>query len=208
MIDTTTLVTAPQDELRFRLSAERTVSLASARVGVTISALVTAAEAEPGPLRTQLLERLGRFIAADWSFSLTQRAGDATGYERVSARAYARVPAAELYALENRARAAAGEGFALGKIEVDYSLPAEEVATVVRELRLDLYREALAEAGAYSALGRAWRIGAIEFGIDSDLARHRSSKGALLAAGEEAEAGAAGAAAEKIKLVAEVVLRA
>ena len=207
-MDTTTLITTPFDELRYRLVAERTVAVEDARVGVTVSALVARREAEPARLRERILGVLTRFIAAEWSVALTRRAADPAGYERVAVRAYARVPATEVFNLDARARAAGVEGVALSQIGVDYTLPPERVSAIVHELRGELLAQVQDHIADYEArTGRAWRIGCVDFGVDDAAAHRRTAKGAALDVGEDGGTGAEAAGAERVKLVAEVTLR-
>ena len=199
------------DTLRYRVQVERTLTQDDVRVSVDVIALVSATGHDRHALDNRIREALDRFITADWTFSTVQRVGEAVGYERVTLRANTRLPIAEIWNLEERARSASREGLALSSPKVNYSLPATKVSAVMQELRM----AALAEVESHLVefkrrTGLPWRIGDIRFGVSDEYSfRAQSSKGAYRSPGDEPyddlESGLRGA--ERIALIAEVVLK-
>ena len=206
----TTYITAPQDELRFKLSAESTVTIDDALVGMTLTALVAHQDGAPARLSARILGALARFIDTHWTVALTERATEPTGHERVTVRAYARVPSAQIYDLEQRAKRSLGDGLAASALEVDFTLPRERIDAIVNALRLQLFETAGALAKDYTERsGRKWRIGTIDFGVDdATYPRRRTGKGAAIDFGDESAPGRAASAAERVRLLAQVALRA
>lgn len=204
------------DTLRFRLQASRSVSQGDVRLTVPVTALVQAADRDQRLIEKRIHEALAEFVKAPWTFSRIIRQGEAMGFERVTLRASARVPAAENWDLAERARKASREGLALAPPEISYALSPDKVGEVVDALRLGLLREATEQARKMSeATTRRWRVGDIEFGtpgLQTD-GSHRSGKGAYrdleeigeLLADVEPQALLSG---ERITMIAAVTLKA
>lgn len=209
-MSTTTCITAPQDEIRFKLSAESTVTIEDALVSLTLTALVRHQEAEPARLGARILDALVRFIDTNWTVALTERSGEPTGHERVTVRVYARVPSQQIYDLEQRAKRSLGEGLAASAVAVDFTLPRERIDALVNALRVQLLETASAVATDYTTRsGRNWRIGTIDFGVDDETyPRRRTGKGAAIDLGDEFVPGSAANPAERVRLLAQVALRA
>ncbi len=203
------------DTLRYRVMAQRTLAQEDVRVTAQVVALVRPTERDPAALDRRIRQALGAFIDADWSFSRIERHPEA-GYERVALAVAARVKAAENYDLAERARKASLEGLTISEPRADYALSRERIDAVFDELRLEILRRVADQAQAISnATGRAWRMGDIAFGAEAGtLGRAMTAKGAyrdegdaLFAALEEPEADRPVAGAERITLLAAVVLK-
>ncbi len=205
------------DTLRFQLHASRALPQMDIRVTVAVEALVPSTGTDRAVLEQRIRAALAKLADTAWTFTRIERAEDTAGYQRISLRASARLPALENWNLAERARSASGEGIALADPEVSYALSPERVGEVVADLRAHLYALATKQAADFSASsGRAWRVGDIEFG-SAALARERArrtGKGAYtdddssieLAAISEGPAGISGG--ERVTLYAAVVLKA
>jgi hypothetical protein len=206
------------DTLRFRLQASCSLPQDDIRIVASVAALVKASDHDEPALEQRIRQALAHVVKAEWTFTRVERQADASGYERVTMRAGCRVPASENWNLPERARAASGEGIAIERPEVSYSLSTEKVDAAVAGLRLDLLKLAIEQAGLMSeATGRSWRIGDIEFGA-AGLNREggrRTGKGAysdaedsleLLATLDGPTGGVVGG--ERITLIAHVTLKA
>ncbi|GMV58074.1 MAG: hypothetical protein AMXMBFR72_11860 [Betaproteobacteria bacterium] len=220
-MSTPELIIRPQeDEIRYRVVAQRTIVQEDARVAVPVTLLVSTAQLDQSELDRRIRGALKRFIDADWVFSLVRRDGEAVGYERVTLTAWARVPHREVFNLNERARRASSEGLSLGEPEIDYALPFARLNQVAHELRAEIIEQIKQHQADFAAwTGRAWRIGSIGFGAASGLADRRTSKGTYrsdddvafsmaLEARDANDATAGVTGAERIGIVAEVVLRA
>jgi hypothetical protein len=203
------------DTLRYRVMAHKTLAQEDVRMLAQVVALVRPAERDQPALDRRIREALAAFIDADWTFSRIERQGEA-GYERVTLTVSARVKAAENYDLAERARRASREGLTIGMPRADYSLSRERIDTVFDELRLEILRRIGEQAQAISAAtGRAWRLGDVAFGAEAGvLGRAATAKGAyrdegdaLFAAIDDVDPDRALAGAERITLVAAVVLK-
>jgi len=196
--------------LRYRTTAHKNVARESVRVTCVVAALVSAADRDHAALLSRIRTMLHRFIPVEWQLTSPNRQADASGYERVLLDAHARAPLAENYNLAERARQVSAEGLSIIEPSVDHRLPGARVAAAVQELRIGILKDALEQASEFSAASDvAWELGDIEFGV-GELASHaRNAKGAYRDElrdldGDEAPA----PAAERIKLVASVVLKA
>ncbi|MGE0456573.1 MAG: hypothetical protein AB7Q30_23835 [Vicinamibacteria bacterium] len=205
------------DTLRFRLQAARALPQEDIRLVANVTALVASADHDQAVLERRIRETLARLVKTDWTFTRIERQPDAAGYERVTLRAGARVPASENWNLPERARAASRDGIAVNPPEVSYALSTARVDGAVEALRLELLARATDQAEKMSAAsGRRWRVGDIEFGaagIVQDNMR-RTGKGAYsdedasleLLALMDTPTGVTGG--ERISLMANVTLKA
>lgn len=196
--------------LRYRSTAQKNVPRDSVRVGITINALVSNADRDHGALQRRIRDTLARFIPAEWVLTAPRRQADTSGFERVTVEASTRAPLSENYNLAERARLAGSEGLSLTDPVVNHRLPAARVAAAVQELRLNLLKEALAQAKEFSqASGINWQLADIEFGVNSLQPEFRNAKGAYREEMDDLDGGeAAEPAAERIRLVAAVILKA
>ena len=204
----------PDDTLRFKLFAQELIHQEDARITVEVHALISTAQNDRKALEQKIRNALNSFIAADWSFSTIQRGGEAVGYERVTMNASTRVPIAEVYNLEERARKASAEGLSLKEPKINYSIPSKRVGETVEKLRRQLVEDAKRQITEFDqTTGRTWRIGDIAFGIVDNRAEFRTGKGAYRSADDAiadvfSDADDVGmTSAERISLVAEVTLR-
>ena len=205
------------DTLRFRLQAARALPQEDIRLVVNVTALVASADHDQPVLEKRIRATLARLVQTDWTFTRIERQPDAAGYERVTLRAGARVPASENWNLPERARAASRDGIAVNPPEVSYALSSGRVDGAVEALRLDLLARATEQAEKMSkASGRSWRVGDIEFGSAGIVHENmrRTGKGAYsdedasleILALIDTPTGVTGG--ERISLVASVTLKA
>jgi len=216
MSDITTLaeLIRPDDTLRFKLFAQKAIVQDDARITVEVHALVSTAQNDRKSLEQKIRAALDSFISADWAFSTIQRGGEAVGYERVTLNASTRVPIAEVYNLDERARQASTEGLSLREPKINYSIPSARVSETVQELRRQIVDDAKRQIIEFDQMtGRTWRIGDISFGLMDNRGEYRTGKGAYRASDDAiadlfSEADDAGmTSAERISLVADVTLR-
>ena len=204
---------ASTDTLRFRLQAMRTLVQEDVRVAVQVAALVSTRDYDAGLLDTRIRAALRDFIPADWTFSRLTRVGDAVGYEQVRLTAWTRVSPNDIHNLAERARVASREGLSLTGPAADFAIPPQRMARIVHELRLEILDQAAKQLQDYrDRTGRDWRLGDLDFGIVGEgWAQPRTAKGAYRSNTPEfndepeAEIGLSGA--ERVTLVAEVVLK-
>jgi len=176
------------DTLRFRFRVQKSIPQDDLRIGVKVVALVTAGERGGLALEGRVRDTLKAFVNVDWSFSRVARTTDASGYERVELRAFSRIPIAENFNLEERARAASREGMVLSSPTTDYSLSRSRVDEAMEQLRLEVILRAEQQAGTISQrTGRPWRVGDIVFGVAdwSESAGRMTSKGGFRQAEDE-----------------------
>lgn len=131
------------DTMSFRLLVERSVVQEDIKVSVPVTVLLSQGEGDAKRLSASVREALNRFIAADWSLANIQRGFEATGFERLTLTAHARVPVDENRNLHDRTVAASRPGLMLSSPTVSYTLPTKKISAVLEELRL----EALADVG-------------------------------------------------------------
>ena len=194
--------------LRYRSTAHKNVARDTVRLSVTINALVSTGDRDHAALQRRMRETLKRFIPVEWVLTAPRRQADSSGFERVTVEANTRAPILENYNLAERARLAGSEGLSLTEPQVDHRLPAKRVAAAVHELRLDLMKEAMGQAMSFSeASGLNWQLADIEFGVSSLQAEYRNAKGAYRDELDDMDDEAPAPAAERIKLVASVILR-
>ena len=196
--------------LRYRTAATKNVPRDSVRVGVTVNALISSLDHNHARLQGRIRDTLERFIPGEWVLTAPRRQADNSGFERVVVEANTRAPLAENYNLAERARLASTEGLTLTEPVVNHRLPATRVAHAVQELRLSIMKDAIAQAQSFSQVsGLNWQIGDIEFGISSMQPEFRNAKGAYREEMDDLEGDEVPEpAAERIKLVASVILKA
>jgi len=207
------------DEITYRLVVQRTIEQEDVRVSVPVTALISTTAPDQQALDGRIRTALGRFLPAEWVFSLVKRDGEAVGFERVTLTAWTRVSHAQIFNLAERARRASEEGLSLGEPDVDYSLPPKRLNEIAHELRGDLMRQVQRQLADYEQwTGRRWRIGQILLGSMSEIAARRSAKGMYRSEDELALSFSASSSydddrslgvtgAERVSLVAEVTLR-
>ena len=194
--------------LRYRSTSHKNVPRDTVRVNITINALVGTADRDHETLLQRMRETLKRFIPVEWVLTAPRREADSSGFERVTVEANARAPLAENFNLAERARLAGSEGLYLTEPQVNHRLPVAKVAAAVHELRIDLMKEAMAQAQSFSqASGLNWQLADLEFGISSMQHEYRNAKGAYREEMDDIDEDAPAPAAERIKLVASVILK-
>jgi hypothetical protein len=157
------------DTLRFRLSASSTLPRSTVRVTVQVHTLVSTGDQDHDALVARVREALARFIDAAWTVSGVTRKSDDTGFERVELTASAMVPVRENYNLQERARRASVEGLAITDPCVDSRLPGKVIAEATMGLQEYIVELAQQRIERFDrATGRKWRIGDIQFGLDSE----------------------------------------
>ncbi len=196
--------------LRYRTTAHKNVPRDSVRIAITVNALVSSADRNHTALQRRVRETLTNFIPVDWVLTAPRRQGDSSGFERVTVEATARAPLGENYNLAERARMASSEGLSLTEPKANHQLPAVKVAGAVQDLRLSIVKDALAQAKDFSeASGLNWQLGDIEFGVSSLQPEYRNAKGAYREEMDDVDQDEAShPAAERIRLVASIILRA
>jgi hypothetical protein len=195
-------LTRQDDSLRYRAIAQRTLAQDTVCVSIYVALLVSAAQTDQAGLQRQIRDALNRFIpGVDWVFSTLHREANPTvGYEQINVKASARIPSAQNFNLNDRARRASREGLTLSNAVVDYSLPVSLVNKVVHELRGEIVSTVLLELGDFERqTGRKWRSD--EY-TDKGARRSTGFEDLLDPDGE----GLSGA--ERISLIAEITLRA
>lgn len=200
-------LTRQDDTLRYRAIAQRTLAQETVCIGIQVTLLVSAAQTDQAALQREIRHTLGRFIpGVDWVFSTLRREPiPAVGFEQINVKASARIPSAQNFNLDKRARRASHEGLTLSHAEVDYRLPVNLVNPVVHDLRGEIVGTVLRDLGDYERqTGGKWRIGDIEFGMGGRNDEY-TAKGARRGAGHEDLLGSEGeglSGAERISLVA------
>lgn len=154
----------PNDVVSFDLAAEDWVPTDTARVTVVADSAASGDDA--GAARSDLLAGAATLASkAHWTIVNFDRMQDTAGLERWHAVLEARLTAAQLTGLAERAKTASkpGRQFRLGVI--DFTPTLAETEAVKARLRADIYKQAEAElAAAKSAFpGRTFRIGGIYF---------------------------------------------
>lgn len=215
------ILRSQEDEIRYKIVAQRTIVQEEARIAVPVTLLVSTAQVDQVELDRRIRTALKSFIDADWVFSLVRRAGEAVGFERVTLTAWARVPHRDVFNLNERARRASSEGLSLGEPEIDYALPFARLNEVAHELREEIIGQVKQHVADYTSwTGVNWRLGTLTFGVAGALGDRRTAKGAYRGdddvalsmsfdsrfEDEDERAGVTGA--ERVGIVADVVLRA
>lgn len=205
------------DTLRYRVHAQITLAQQDIRVLVSITALVSDREADQTLIHQRIHTALREFISADWVLSRIQREGETAGYERIQLQASARVSPEENHRLEERARRASREGLTLAGPQVDYSLPALRISEAVQQLREQILRDVQLQAGRFREVtGRDWRLGDVEFGVEtgswseerrSGKGAYRSDEARFLSRDSDEDEAAILTGAERIMLIANVALK-
>ncbi len=157
------------DTLRFRLTASRTLPRSKVRISVIVHTLVSSVDQDHDALVGRVRDALARFIDVPWTVSGVTRRADETGFERVELNASAMVPVRENYNLDERVRRASSEGLAISNPAVDVRLPGPVIAEATLDLQEYVLELAQQRVERFDKVtGRSWRIGDIEFGVDSE----------------------------------------
>ena len=196
------------DTMSFRLLVERSVLQEDIKVSLPVTVLLSQGEDDATRLSASVREALNRFIGADWALANIQRGFEATGFERLTLTAHARVPVDENRNLHDRAVAASRPGLMLSSPTVSYALPTKKISAILEDLRL----EALADVGRQlpilsQTIGRDWRIGHVQFGDDPQSDYRLTPKGARRGTGFDDD-GEGLAGSERISLAVDVTLKA
>lgn len=153
------------DSVTLSLSAESWVESATARVTVSINAAFPGAEA--GDARARMLAAVETLAKPEdgWRFVQFNRDSDASGLERWSAVAEARLPEAALGGLADKATAASKPGMQVAVANIDFTPTPEELEKARAALRAQIYAKAETERQSLnSALkGREFRVATINF---------------------------------------------
>ena len=194
--------------LRYRSTAHKNVPRDTVRVNITINALVGTSDRDHAALLQRMRETLKRFIPVEWVLTAPRREADSSGFERITVGANARAPLAENYNLAERARLAGSEGLYLTEPQVNHRLPGAKVAAAVHQLRIDLMNEAMAQAESFKqSSGLNWQLADIEFGVGSLRSEQTNFKGAYREEMDDMDDDVPAPAAERIRLVASVILK-
>ena len=198
------------DEIKFRVTAQRVLRRRTVLVTVPIELLVGPDETDAAPLEQKVKEALARFIDAEWVTSSASRYGGAAGYERLTMSASTRIPVEQAFNLAERARSAGVKGLSIGEPMLEYRVPRSVVNTVSAELRKEVVEQVKRHIAEFDEwTGRAWRIGSIELGAGGGSGQ-RTAKGMYrseddLDEGDSDDDRLAGL--ERLQIVAAVTLR-
>lgn len=202
------------DEIVYRLAAQRLARQREARVTVPVELLASAEGTDLPQARERVQATLKNLLDTEWVLSRFEHEGEAAGYEQLRVTAVARVPAEQTGGLAERARRASVQGVSLGTPGVDYRVLPSVLARMAHELRREIIEQVQAQLADFSAwTGRTWRIGRLTFGQAGSTGQ-RTAKGVYRSEGDLDEDTAPEATtvsvggAERVQLVAEVVLRA
>jgi hypothetical protein len=197
------------DTLSFRLLVERSVPQEDIKISVPVTVLLSKEDSDGARLSSSVREAMNQFMQAEWSMSNVQRDFDATGFERLTLTAHARVSVDENRNLHDRALAASRPGLMLARPTVSYALPPRKVSSVLEALRLEALADITRQLGAIGqATGRAWRLGHVQFGEDPRSDYRLTLKGARRNSGDEEDAEEFLAGSERITLAVDVTLKA
>ncbi len=153
------------DQIVLQLAAEQWVETATAEVTVSIEAALGGADA--ARTRSAMRDALVSLAPeADWRFLRFDRSVDASGLERWSAAARARLPEDALDGLVDRAAAESVPGLQLELAGIDFTPTLAEIEAARGELRTRLYRQAEAELERLAEVfpDRGFRLARVEFG--------------------------------------------
>lgn len=205
------------DTLRYRAHAQIILAQEDIRVLVSITALVSDRETDQTLIHQRIHTALREFIGADWLLSRIQREGETAGFERIQLQASARVSPDENHRLEERARRASREGLTLASPQVDYSLPARRINETVQKLREQILQDVQHHSERFREVtGRDWRLGDVEFGVEtgswseerrSGKGAYRSDEAKFLSRDNDEDEAAILTGAERITLIANVTLK-
>ncbi|WP_445680273.1 hypothetical protein [Radicibacter daui] len=153
------------DSVTLSLSAESWVESATARVTVSINAAFPGAEA--GDARARMLAAVETLAKPEdgWRFVQFNRDSDASGLERWSAVAEARLPESALGGLADKATAASKPGMQVAVANTDFTPTPEEMEKARASLRAEIYAKAEKERQTLNdALpGRQFRVATLNF---------------------------------------------
>lgn len=165
-----------QDTISIGLTAETVVTNDTVKIVAKIVAQVQPGESQDA-LPARVREMMNKIVAdADWKFSNVVRVEDATGFERVTLTASARVPEKENFLLEARCKEVSTLGLRIASVEADISIPSSMIEQANRELRVKLASKAAEEAESLSKVipGEGYRVSDISFASASNT--HRVAK--------------------------------
>lgn len=197
------------DQVILTLSAENWVESDTARVAVGIDAALPGADA--GRVRHEMMAALRRLAPdAGWRFVRFERRRDASGLERWSARAEARLPQGALGGLETRADQLSRPGLQVRVEETDFAPTLAEIEAANARLRTEIYARAGAELERLNRAfpDRDYRVATIDFvhGPDVPLEHQADRMTARALAAPAAESAGFGVS-EKLTVSARIVLQ-
>lgn len=154
-----------QDHVMLNLTAEEWVETGTARVVVSVNAVVTGGNA--ATLRDEMLAAVGEIASGDgieWRFTNFSRSLDSSGLERWYAQIEARLPEAKLGGIRTTAKDESRPGMQLTVDQIDFSPTLAEFEDVRAALRARIYELAAEErARLERELDRDWRVASIDF---------------------------------------------
>lgn len=201
------------DQIHLTLSVEDWVETETAKVTARVDAAMRGAEA--GAARTEALNALNKSAKdAVWRITDFSRSQDASGLERFSITAEARLPEAQLGGLAERADDASRPGLKARILTVDFTPTRAEREAKLAELRKALYAKIKAEVEAANAVydDRAYRVRLINLangGQPLPVPQPRMARMDMAeAAPQAAFVGGGASVSQKLVLAASVVLAA
>lgn len=153
------------DSVTLSLSAESWVESATARVTVSINAAFPGAEA--GDARARMMAAVETLAKPEegWRFVQFNRDSDASGLERWSAVAEARLPESALGGLADKATATSKPGMQVAVANIDFTPTPDEMEKARAALRAEIYAKAEKERQSLNGAlpGREFRVATINF---------------------------------------------
>lgn len=166
-----------QDTIEFSVNAETTVVSDTVKLIATIAGIV--GDKPEAETRDEIKAMMAKLVPdAEWQFSNQNRSNDATGYERLTLTASARVSEKHNHALDERIKEVSRKGLSINAISVDTSIPADMIEKGERELRSMIVAKVMSEQEALCAqTKRAYRISLLRMG-NIAATMHSNSRGA------------------------------
>ncbi len=215
------------DTLRYRIQVQKIQRQEDIRFRVKVEILLRAEDIDMLAIERRIRQALHRVIPTEWMFAQVRRFANSAGYDTLSMFASTRASPKENYNLEERFRAAGGDGLSLTTPEVHYALSTTRLNDIVHGLRMTAIERAVEQAAEVTqATGRPWRVGDFGFSeIQKYSIMQSTGKGAYRDQGEveyeyepdrldipnapESEGGLLGVSgAERIYIYADVTLKA
>ncbi|MBS0357671.1 MAG: hypothetical protein JSS53_00150 [Proteobacteria bacterium] len=127
------------NQVMFQVTGEQWVKTDSAKVNVTVNATQTQAGLEK--VRQEILAHLGKIAEVEWHITRFDRSQDSSGLEHLAVDAEARVPAAQLDNLREKAKSVSQAGATYQISNVDYTPSLDEMEQAKSQLRVALYEK-------------------------------------------------------------------
>lgn len=207
----TSLQLPTDDTISYKIYVAKAVPLTDVSVTAQLEMMVSNRD-DNQDLDSRIFGALNDFIDTDWTLLEQKRSSATPGFERVSLKAMAKIPAKEDRKLEERAARANREGLEFGQIQVSRNLPQEQANQIIKELWFEAVEKATGHLDEFNRVsGRQWRLGDVTLGVPGGgRSSGRPIKGGYVDDADEPlgkfmESGLSGV--EKVSLTADVTLR-